>query len=80
VRTQDVLRVIPEILRSLLSASKNIKLYPLESKAISVPLEQLLEAIRGILSRRQALTLANVSHSLVVNGIRINDFKKIYCC
>jgi HEAT repeat protein len=42
----------------------------LESKAISFPLEQLLEALRSILARRQALTLANVSNALVVNGIR----------
>ena len=67
---EDLIR-ITEILRSLLSASKNIKLYPLESKAISIPLEQLLEALRSTLSRRQALTLAQVSNSLVVNGIRI---------
>ena len=68
---EDLVR-IPEIIRSLLSASKNIKLYPLESKAISAPLEQLTEALHSILSRRQALTLAQVSNSLVVNGIRIN--------
>jgi diguanylate cyclase (GGDEF)-like protein len=69
---QEDLTRIPEILRSLLSASKNIKLYPLESKALSAPLEQLIEALRSILSRRQALTLAQVSNALVVNGIRIN--------
>ena len=68
---EDLIR-IPEILRSLLSASKNIKLYPLESKAISAPLEQLMEALHSLLSRRQALTLAQVSNSLVVNGIRIS--------
>jgi diguanylate cyclase (GGDEF)-like protein len=69
---QEDLARIPEILRSLLSASKNIKLYPLESKAIAVPLEQLMEGLRSILSRRQALTLAQVSNTLVVNGTKIN--------
>jgi HEAT repeat protein len=69
---QGDLARIPDILRSLLSASKNIKLYPLESKAIAAPLEQLMEALRSILSRRQALTLAQVSQALVVNGLRIN--------
>jgi len=69
---QEDLARIPDILRSLLSASKNIKLYPLESKAIAAPLEQLMEALRSILSRRQALTLAQVSQALVVNGMRIN--------
>ena len=69
---QEDLNRIPEILRSLLSAYKNIKLYPLESKAISAPLEQLMEALHSILSRRLALTLAQVSNSLVVNGIRIS--------
>jgi HEAT repeat protein len=69
---QEDMARIPDILRSLLSASKNIKLYPLESKAIAAPLEQLMEALRSILSRRQALTLAQVSQTLVVNGMRIN--------
>jgi hypothetical protein len=69
---QEDLARIPDILRSLLSASKNIKLYPLESKAIAAPLEQLMEALRSILPRRQALTLAQVSQALVVNGMRIN--------
>ena len=69
---QEDLARIPDVLRSLLSASKNIKLYPLESKAIAAPLEQLMEALRSILSRRQALTLAQVSQALVVNGMRIN--------
>lgn len=69
---QEDLNRIPDIIRSLLSAFKNIKLYPLESKAISAPLEQLLEVLRGILSRRQAVTLANAGNALVVNGIRIN--------
>lgn len=69
---QEDLARIPDILRSLLSASKNIKLYPLESKAIAAPLEQLMEALRSILSRRQALTLARVGQTLVVNGMRMN--------
>jgi len=69
---QEDLARIPDVLRSLLSASKNIKLYPLESKAIAAPLEQLMEALRTILSRRQALTLAQVGQALVVNGIRVN--------
>jgi diguanylate cyclase (GGDEF)-like protein len=69
---QEDLARIPDILRALLSASKNIKLYPLESKAIAAPLEQLMEALRSILSRRQVLTLAQVSQALVVNGMRIN--------
>jgi len=69
---QDDLNRIPEIIRCLLSASKNIKLYPLESKAISVTINQLLEALRSILSRRPVLTLAQVSNSLLVNGIRVD--------
>ncbi len=63
---------IPEILRALLNASKNIRLYPLSSKTISNSIEQLLEALRKVLSKKSVLTLAFVSHSLLVNGVKID--------
>lgn len=69
---QDDLNRIPEIIRCLLSASKNIKLYPLGSKAISGTIDQLMGALRSVLTRRSVLTLAQVSHSLLVNGERVD--------
>jgi HEAT repeat protein len=69
---QDDLNRIPEIIRCLLSAAKNIKLYPVDSKAISGTIDPLMEALRSILSRRPVLTLAQVSHSLLVNGVRVD--------
>jgi diguanylate cyclase (GGDEF)-like protein len=63
---------IPDIIRALLNAAKNIKLYPLNSKTISSSMEQLLEALRSILAKRGALTFAQVSDSFLVNGIKVD--------
>ena len=68
---------IPDVLRCLLTASSNIKLYPPESTAIRYSIEQLYRALKGFLSNRPALTLARVGESLLINGQRIDtgDFK-----
>ncbi|MBI2461249.1 MAG: diguanylate cyclase [Candidatus Rokubacteria bacterium] len=70
---------IQEIIRSLLSAARNIKLYPVQTKAVSRPIEQLGEAVQRTLSRRPVLTLARVGSSLVVNGETVDttDFKAV---
>jgi len=68
---------IPDVLRCLLTASSNIKLYPPESAAIRYSIEQLYRALKGFLSNRPALTLARVGESLLINGQKIDtdDFK-----
>jgi len=68
---QEDLGRIPEIIRCLLNAAKNIKIYPLASKAISDSIQQLMETLRSIFKKKPILTLAQVSHSLLVNGIRV---------
>ena len=68
---------IPQITRCLLTASTNIKLYPLQSKVITHSIEELREALQTILDRRPALTLARVHEALLVNGQKVDttDFK-----
>ncbi len=73
---QDI-NQIPQVLRCLLTATSNMKLYPPESTAISQGFEQLYQALRAVFARRPALTLARVGESLLVNGQKIDtaDFK-----
>lgn len=66
------LKDLPEVLRSLLNAARSIKLYPLQSKAITAAIGQLLQSLQRILKRKPALTLARVSTALLVNGERID--------
>ena len=63
---------VPEVLRALLNAAKNIKIYPVNSKTVSASIQQLLEALQSILIKRHVLTLAQVSNSLVANGVKID--------
>ncbi|MDH3965292.1 MAG: HEAT repeat domain-containing protein, partial [Deltaproteobacteria bacterium] len=68
---------IPQVLRCLLTAISNIKLYPPESTAITYSFQHLYQALKGFFSRRPVLTLARVGKSLLVNGQKIDtaDFK-----
>ena len=68
---------IPQVLRSLLTAVSNIKLYPPESTAITYSVQHLYQALKGFFSRRPVLTLARVGKSLLVNGQKIDtaEFK-----
>lgn len=79
VLDEQDLKQIPQILRCLLTATSNIKLYPPESTAITYAIEQVYRALQSFLSKRPALTLARVGEFLLVNGQRIDtaDFKTI---
>ncbi|MGA1841773.1 MAG: diguanylate cyclase [bacterium] len=69
---QEDLTHVLEIIRALLRTSRNIKLYPLESKAISDSIEDLMQSLRSILAKYPVLSLAHVSGSLLVNGKKID--------
>jgi diguanylate cyclase (GGDEF)-like protein len=71
------LNQIPQVLRSLLTAASNIKLYPPESTAITQGIEQFYQALKAVFARRPALTFARIGESLLVNGQKIDtaDFK-----
>ena len=73
---QDV-HQIPQVLRSLLTAASNIKLYPAESTAITYSIEHLYQALQTFFANRPVLTLARVGDSMLVNGQKIDtaDFK-----
>jgi hypothetical protein len=73
------LRQIPHILRGLLTATSNIKLYPPESTAITHAIEQVHRDLKNFLSKRPVLTFARIGQSLLVNGhsIDTSDFKTI---
>jgi diguanylate cyclase (GGDEF)-like protein len=62
--------LLPRILRALLGAAKNVKLYPLGSRQVSSAIDQLLEELSAVLTRRPVLTLARAGGSLLVNGAR----------
>ncbi|MCH6557972.1 MAG: diguanylate cyclase [Nitrospirae bacterium] len=70
---------IHEIIRCLLSSTRNIKLFPLKSQTITSSIEQLVEALHKFLSSRPSLTLARASESLLVNGEKIDtsEFKAV---
>ncbi len=59
---------IPEFMRSLLHSAKSIKLYPIRSRAIESAINKLMDSLRRVLATLQALTLARVGDSLLVNG------------
>ena len=68
---------IPTVLRSLLLAVRNAKLYPPGSKAIKVANEQAREAIDKFLEKNETLTIFHIKQELLVNGQRIDtgDFR-----
>ena len=76
---EDELTKIPHVIRCLLTAANNIKLYPPESKAISESIAHLMQALDDFLSKRPALVLARVNSSLLVNGEKVDatDFKMV---
>lgn len=67
----DDLADLPALLRALLGAAKNIKLYPLGSKPVSTSIDQLHDTVQGFLSRQPAVTLAAANDALLVNGNRL---------
>jgi diguanylate cyclase (GGDEF)-like protein len=68
---------VSEIIRSLLSAARSIKIYPIESKTIANAIEQLMQSLRPFLTRKKVLLLAQAGNSLLVNSARVDtsDFK-----
>ncbi|MFQ5897549.1 MAG: AAA family ATPase [Candidatus Methylomirabilia bacterium] len=76
---QEDLPWIHEIIRWLLSAASNARLYPSTSKAVSRSIEEFVEAVHKGVTRRPMLTLARVGSSLLVNGetVDTSEFKAL---
>jgi len=68
--TRDDWQELPGALRALLGAMRAIRLYPVGSRPVSDAVAQLEEAMRGMLQRHGALTLAAVQGDLLINGVR----------
>ncbi len=62
--------IVPRVLRALLGAAKNVKLYPLGSRQVTTAVDQLLEELATVLARRPVLTLARTEGALLVNGAK----------
>ncbi|MCK5650764.1 MAG: HEAT repeat domain-containing protein, partial [Gemmatimonadetes bacterium] len=64
----DTVALVPQALRMILSAMRNIQLYPPESMAIARAMEQAMEALGAILVRTGRLTLTYAEGALIANG------------
>ncbi len=67
---KEELAKINEIVRCLLGAARNIKLYPLKSNATAGAIESLMNALQSLFEKRAVLTLARVGTNVLANGER----------
>jgi diguanylate cyclase (GGDEF)-like protein len=63
---------LPFVLRTFMSAVRNIQLYPPESKTIAEALREVHDAIDAILKVDERLHLAQAQRALLANGQRID--------
>lgn len=68
---QERVDPLQDTLRSLLSATRKIKLYPLGNQAVMSSIEQLMESLAYLLRRYRALNLSRTGNSLLVNGEKV---------
>jgi diguanylate cyclase (GGDEF)-like protein len=70
-------RLVAEILRGLLSTGRTIKLYPLESNAITTLLQKITKYLRTYIKNRGILTFSRAEDVLLVNGEKFvsSEFK-----
>jgi diguanylate cyclase (GGDEF)-like protein len=64
------LSLVPRILRALVGAAKNVKLYPLGSRQVLGAVDGLVEDLTALLARRKVFTLARSDGALLLNGAR----------
>jgi len=74
-REKRELQYLREILRSLLGASKNIKLYPVKSDVIRRVLEKLIKYLRHYIRQEGILTFSRAEDALLVNGKKVFAFE-----
>ena len=68
----DDLRNIPEVMRDLMVAARNIGLYPPGSNSIVKIRRQLKSSIDQILTKNETLSIDLVKQSILINGQRID--------
>ncbi|MBW2705649.1 MAG: HEAT repeat domain-containing protein [Deltaproteobacteria bacterium] len=68
----DDLRNIPDVMRDLMVAARNIELYPAGSNSIVNIRRQLKSSIDQILTKNETLSIDLVKQSILINGQRID--------
>jgi diguanylate cyclase (GGDEF)-like protein len=63
---------VPFVLRTFMSAVRNIQLYPPESNSITESLREVHDAVEAILQQNETLHLAQAQRSLLANGQRMD--------
>jgi hypothetical protein len=66
------LEKLPPILRSLVGAATNIKLYPLGAEQVSSAIGTLHESLLALLESQSVLTLRAIERSLLANGEKVD--------
>jgi diguanylate cyclase (GGDEF)-like protein len=71
------LPLIPAILKGLLGAAKVVKLYPLQSKAVSGAIGKLMDRLNTVLKKQNPFTISHAGNTLLINGDRVDvsEFK-----
>jgi len=66
------LKIIPEILRSLVAAARVVNLYPLKSKSVVNTLNTLLRKLQQYFTLQRVLTFSQAGDTLLVNGEKLD--------
>ena len=69
---QESAALIPNVLRALLLALRNIRLYPAESKSVAVANQLAKDAVDKILSKSDRFSMFEVDRALMVNGTKVD--------
>jgi len=74
---QSDLPLIPTILKGLLGTAKIIKLYPLQSKAVSSAIDQLVSGLNAVLKKQNPFSISHAAGTLLINNERVDvsEFK-----
>lgn len=76
---EDARRLVPVMLRSLIVAVRNIRLYPADSKSVTSAMDQLAQQIGQILTDVERFSIIEEKKRLLINQeeIDIHNFKSI---
>ncbi len=66
------MKVIPQILRTLVAAARTIKLYPLKSKSVTNTLNKLLATLQRFFTLQRVLAFSQAGDTLLVNGEKLD--------
>ena len=64
--------LVPNVLRTLLLALRNIRLYPPESKSVAVANQLAKDAVDKILSKHDRFSIFEIDRALAINGIKVD--------